>query len=111
MTGIMLREQGMTGIESKATMKKRDHAEGGGMINCAEEGERWCQGTRNVLRAQRMVLSGRGMAPSERGIVEREAMDISEDARDSTKEQDTKTRRATQSNSQQLDLFELNSFK
>ena len=38
-------------------------------------------------------------------------MDISEDARDSAEEQDTKPRRATQSNNQQLDLFELDSFE
>ena len=92
-------------------MQKRDHAEGGGMKNCAEEGEGWCRGTRNALRAQIMVLSGRGMAPSERGIVEREDMDTSKDARDSAEEQDTKPRRATQSNNQQLDLFELDSFE
>ena len=63
---------------------------------------------RETLRAHRMVMSGRGMAPSERGIVEREAMSISEDAKNGTKEPDTKPRRATQSNNQQLDLFELN---
>ena len=68
---------------AKVKMQKRDRTESGGMRNCAEEGEGWCRGTRNALRAQRMVLSGRGMAPSERGIGEREDMDISEDTRDS----------------------------
>ena len=92
-------------------MQKRDCAECERMRNCADEGEGWCRGTRNVPRAKRMVLSGRGMAPSERGIVEREDMDISEDARDSTEEQDTEPRCATQSNNQQLDLFELDSFE
>ena len=53
---------------AKVTMQKRDRAEGGGMRNYAEEGEGWCQATRNALRAHRMELSGQGMAPIERGI-------------------------------------------
>ena len=55
-------------------MQKRDRTEGGGMRNCAEEGEGFCRGTRNTLRAKLMVLSGREMVPSARGIVEMNKM-------------------------------------
>ena len=58
-----------------------------------------------------MVLSWWGTAPSERGIVEREDMDIYEDARDIAEEQYTKPQHGTQSNNQQLDLLEPDSFE
>ena len=45
------------------------------------------------------------------GIVESNEIDSYEEARSVAEEQDTKPRRATQSNNQQLDLFELDSLE